>query len=165
MITTMENYLLRGQRNLHKLALDPTVQSGVRAAAFTGSGFLLSAAGLCGSFQPLAMGLTCALTGWRALLAALGAMAGYRIFWGSACMQGVVWAALGCLLALLPGKEKAAEDYPLLLPALTAVATALTALIFLFFRQGASLALFFLRVCLAPVSAWFFRRALRCREM
>jgi len=164
MITTMENYLLRGQRKLHKLALDPVIQSGARAAAYTGSGFLLSAAGLYGAFQPLAMGLVCALTGWRALLAALGAMAGYRIFWGSAGLQGVVWAAAGCLLALVLGKGKHAEAYPLLLPALAAVATAFSGLAFLFFRRDALLSLFFLRLCLAPVSTWFFRYSASRRD-
>ena len=164
MITTVEKYLIREQRKLSKLALDPAIQSGARAAAYTLSGFLLSAAGLCGSFQPLAMGLICAFTGWHALLASLGAMAGYRLFWGSTGLQGTVWAAAGCLLALLLGKRKAAEEYSLLLPALTAVITALSGLIFLFFHQGVPLSLFFLRLCLAPVSAWFFRRSVLHRD-
>ena len=164
MITTMENYLLRGQRKLSRLALNPTVQSGARAGAYALSGFFLSAAGLCGSFQPLAMGLICAFSGWRVFLTGLGAMAGYRIFWGTAGLLGSVWAAAGCLLSLLLGNRKAAEEYPLLLPALAAVVTAITSLIFLLFRQGAPLSLFFLRLFLAPVSAWFFRRAVLRRD-
>lgn len=164
MIATMENYLLRGQRKLHKLALDPRIQSGARVAAYGGSGFFLSAAGFSGTFQPLALGLICAMTGWRALVMAAGAVAGYRLFWGSAGLQGIVWAAAGCLMALLLGKGKTAEEYPLLLPALAGVVTAVTGLIFLFFRQRVPFPLFFLRVCVAPVSALFFRQAVTSRD-
>ncbi len=159
MITTMETCILRLQRKVHRLALDPRMQSGAKAAAYGGSGFFLSAAALSGSFQPLALGLICAMTGWRAVLTAAGAMAGYRVFWGGPGLLGVVWSGLGCLLALVPGKGKWQEDYPLLLPAASGAVTALTGLAFLFFRQGAGFPLFFLRVCLAPVSALFFHHA------
>ena len=164
MLTTMENYLLRAQRWLRRWALDPRVQSGARVAAYGGSGFFLSAAGLNAGAQPLAMGLILAVTGWRALVMALGAMVGYRVFWGREGIQGMVWAAAGGLLALLLGKQKLTEERPLLLPAAAGAVTAVTGLGFLFFRQGASFPLFFLRVCLAPVSAWFFRRSMVHRE-
>ncbi len=164
MITTMETCVLRLQRNVHKIALDPRVQSGAKAAAYGSSGFFLSAAALSGSFQPLALGLICAVTGWRAILVAAGAVTGYRVFWGSAGIPGMVWSAVGCLLALFLGKGKASEQYPLLLPALSGVVTAATGLSFLFFRQGAAFPLFFLRVCLAPLSALFFRQAFTSRS-
>lgn len=164
MITTMETCLIRAQRKLYKWALDPGVQSAARAAAWGGSGFFLSAAALRGAFQPLAMGLICAATGWRALLAGIGAMMGYRLFWGGAGVQGTVWAMAGCLLALLLGKGKTVEEYPLLLPALAGVVTAMTGLVFLFFRPGTDFSLFFLRVCVAPVSALVFRRIFSVRD-
>ena len=164
MLTTMETYLRRSHRIVRKWALDPRIQSGARVAAYGGSGFFLSAASLGGGFQPLALGLISSMTGWRAAVAALGAAAGYRLFWDSAGIQGVIWSAAGCLLALLLGKRQSAEYYPLLLPALTAVVTAVSGLVFLFFRQAAPLSLFFLRVCLSPVSAWFFRRAGTARD-
>lgn len=164
MLTTMETYLRKTQRVLRKWALDPGLQAGARVAAYGGSGFFLSAAGLSGSFQPLALGLITAVTGWRALVMAVGAGIGYRLFWGSDGLLGAAWAAAGCLLALLLGKGQRVEDYPLLLPALTAVVTAVSGLIVLFFRRGADLSLFFLRLCLAPVSALFFRRALDRRD-
>ena len=125
MLTTMESYLRKSRRMLHKWALDPKVQSGARVAAYSGTGFFLSAAGLSGNYQPLAMGLICAVTGWRALLVTLGAAAGYRLFWGSLGLQGVVWSAAGCLLALLLGRGKIAQLDPLLMPALAAVVTAI----------------------------------------
>lgn len=164
MITTMETWVLRLRRKVHKIALDPRVQSGAKAVSYGGSGFFLSAAALSGSFQPLAMAFVCAVTGWRAVLAAAGAMAGYRIFWGSQGLQGMIWSGAGCLLALFLGKGKLSEEYPLLIPALTGVVTAVTGLIFLFFRQGAVFPLFLLRVCLAPVTTWFFRRAFTARD-
>lgn len=164
MLTTMETCLRKSQRVVRKWALDPRVQSGARVAAYGGSGFFLSAAGLSGGFQPLAMGLITAVTGWRALVMAVGAGVGYRLFWGSDGLLGIVWAAAGCLLALLLGKGQRVEDFPLLMPALTAVVTAVTGLVFLFFRRGAPLSLFFLRLCLAPVSALFFRHAVICRD-
>ncbi len=164
MLTTMETWLRRLERMVHKLALDQRIQSGARVAAWGGSGFFLSAVSLSGGFQPLALGLITAVSGWRALVAAMGAALGYQIFGGSAGIQGTVWAAAGCLLAVLPGKEERMEAFPLLIPALTAVMTAVTGLLFLFFRRGSPLQLFFLRVLLAPVAAWFFRRTITHRD-
>lgn len=164
MLAAMETCLLRGQRKIRKWVLDPRVQETARVAAYGGGGFLLSAAPLSGAMQPLAMGLILAMTGWRAVVMALGAVAGYRLFWGSAGLQGMVWAVEGCLLALLLGKRKAAEDFPLLLTALSGAVTAVTGLCFLFFQPGTAFPLFLLRVAAAPVSAWFFRRSLLRRE-
>ena len=164
MLTTMETCLRKFKRDVRKAVLDPRIQSGARVAAYGGSGFFLSALNLSGSFQPLALGLITAVTGWRALVIALGAMAGYRVFWGSEGLLGMVWAAAGCVLALVLGKGEPAERFPLLLPALAAVVTAVTGLAFLFFQRGAPLHLFFLRLCIAPVATWFFRRAVTCRD-
>lgn len=160
----METWIRRSERMVHKLALDPRIQSGARVAAWGGSGFFLSAASLNGGFLPLALGLVTAVTGWRTVVTALGAALGYQLFWGNAGLQGVVWTAAGCMLAMLLGKGTQTEQFPLLLPALTAVVTAVTGLAFLFFRRSSPLHLFFLRIFLAPVAAWFFRRVLVCRD-
>ena len=95
MMVSMETYLRRGRRSLQRLMLDPRVRSGGMILAYLAGGFLLSAAGLLEYPQPLAMGLICAASGWRAALLCLGAMAGYPTVWGAAGKQGIVWAASG----------------------------------------------------------------------
>ena len=164
MLTTMETCLRNCQRTARKWALDPRVQSGAKAAAWGGSGFFLSAAALSGGFQPLALGWITALSAWPAVLAALGAVAGYRLFWGQEGLLGMIWAGAGCLLALLSDRGNWKERYPLLVPALTAVVTAVSGLAFLFFRPGTPFRLFFLRILLAPVAALFFRQAADRRD-
>ena len=80
MLVSMEVYLRRGQRSLQRMLLEPWIQSGIRVFSWWVSGFFLSAASLLGSPQPLAAGLACALSGWRAATVALGAMMGYPVF-------------------------------------------------------------------------------------
>ena len=77
----METYLRRGQRSLERLALSPKVRAAAAVLGCCGSGLLLSAVGLGNLPQPVAMGLLCGASGWRALLMTLGAVAGYPTFW------------------------------------------------------------------------------------
>ncbi len=163
MMATVESYLLKLNRQIRRWALDSRVQWLAKVGMWSGSGFFLSAAGLQGGCQPLAMGLILSVTGWQALVMALGAAAGYHAFWGSAGLQGVVWAGLGCVLALLSPKLFP-EHRSLLLPGTAGVITAVTGLVFLFFRQETAFPLYILRVLLAPVSAFFFRRAVLRRD-
>ena len=161
MLATVENWLLKQKRQVHRCVLDSRVQAAAKLAAYGGSGFFLSAASLQGGCQPLAMGLICAMTGWRALVMALGAAAGYRLFWGSDGLEGMVWAGMGCLLTWFLGREDLSRQ---LLPAAAGMVTAATGLVFLFFRQGTGFSLYILRVFLAPVAALLFRRALFQRD-
>lgn len=155
MLTTMENYLRRTERKL-RMALQYTpLRRGLRVLMYGGSGFLLSAAALGGSPQPLAMGLVCAMTGWRALVSALGAALGYRLFWGSAGNVGMVWSMAACVLALALGKTAWAEERTLLLPCCASAAVGITGVGFLFFRQEAEFPVFLTQVLLAPLTAWF----------
>ena len=155
--------MLKLKRQVRRWTLDDRMQWAAKAGLWGGSGFFLSAASLQGGCQPLAMGLVCALTGWRAILAALGAAAGYRIFWAETGWQGVVWAGLGCLLAFL-GKFAFFGQNPLLVPGIAGVATAVTGLLFLLFRQEGIFSLYLLRVLLAPAAALFFRQFLLRRD-
>lgn len=161
----VDTYLRRGRRSLQRLALDPKVRSTSMVLFFGGSGFLLSAAGLGESPQPLAMGMIAAATGWRALVMSLGAMAGYPTFWGSAGNPGIVWAAAAGLLALLLGKREEAKEQPLMIPAIAAMLTSVTALVFRFLlRVDTPLPMDLLAVGITFLSAVLFTQAARCRD-
>lgn len=145
--------------------LDPRVRTAGAVAAYGGSGFLLSAASLGNSPQPLAMGLICAATGWRALLLGLGAMAGYPTFWGSGGNPGIVWSAAGALLALLVGKREESRDQPLMIPAIAAFLTAATGLTFyIMLKDRTPPLIWLLRTALTFASAVLFTQAARCRD-
>lgn len=161
----VETYLRRGRRSLQRLALDPKTRSIGMVAVFGGSGFLLSAAGLGDSPQPLAMGMICAATGWRALVMSLGAMMGYPAFWGSAGNMGIVWSAAGGLLALLLGKREESREQPLMIPAIAAFLTAVTGLTFRFFlREPLQPVMLCLQIALAFLTGVLFTQAARCRD-
>lgn len=161
----VDTYLRRGRRSLQRLALDPKVRSCSMVLFFGGCGFLLSAAGLGGSPQPLAMGMITAATGWRALVMSLGAMAGYPTFWGSAGNPGIVWSAAGGLLALLLGKREEAKEQPLMIPAIAAMLTAVTAVVFRFLLGvDTPLPGDLLAVGITFLSAVLFTQAARCRD-
>ena len=85
----VEAYLRRGRRRMEQLLLEPGIRGLLLALFYGGSGFLLTAASLGNSPQPIAMGMICGFTGWRAVLITLGALAGYPTFWGSGGLQGI----------------------------------------------------------------------------
>ena len=163
MMVSVETYLRRGRRSLQRLLLDPRAGGLVRGAACWGGGCVLSAASLLGAPQPLAMGLICAARGTQALLMTLGAVMGYPFFWSQAGAQGIVWSAVGCVLAwMLGGRE---EGRPLMIPALAAMLTAVTGLTFqVFLRVRDPVELFALRLVLAGLSAALFAQAYACRD-
>ena len=165
MMVSMETYLRRGQRQLKRWAMDPGVQTVGRLVAYCGSGFLFSAASLGNAAQPLSMGLICAVTGWRALVIALGSMLGYRVFWGDAGVQGMIWAAAGCLLTLLLGKQKEAKEQPLLIPAVAALLVAVIGLSFqVLWEDDTPLLTYGLRIGLAAGAALLFSQVVSQRE-
>ncbi len=161
----LETYLRRSRRSLQRMVLDPKLRSIGAVAAYGSAGFFLSAASLGSAPQPLALGLIIAVTGWRALLLALGAMVGYPSFWGTAGMPGVVWSAAGGLLALMLGKRQEPKEQPLMLPALGAVMTAVTGLSFqVLLEDNTGIVLYFLRIGLAFLSGVLFSQAFRGRD-
>ena len=161
MMVSVETYLRRGQRTLRHWAAIPGVRLGMRALGYSGGGFLLSAASLGSAPQPLAMGLCCAVTGWRALAVALGSVLGYRFFWGDAGLQGMVWAGMGGILSLILGKTRLVQDTPLLLPSLAAFFVSAIGLVFqILWMDDSSFGIYALRIALAAVSPGLFRRRL-----
>ena len=165
MMASVETYLRRGQRQLRQWVMDPRVSTGLRILGYGGSGFLLSAASLNQAAQPIAMGLICAVTGWRAVVMTLGSLLGFRVFWGAAGVQGMVWAAAGGLLALLLGKRWEARECPLLIPALAGVLVSVIGLSFrLWGGDDTAVPVFFLRIGLAAGAALLFQQVLQRRD-
>lgn len=165
MMASVETYLRRGRRTLQKVLLEPRLHAGARLLLGGGGGFLLSAASLGSFAQPLAMGCICATEGWQAVMMALGAMLGYRVFWGNGGNQGVVWSAAGCILALLLSRQKQTENRPVLLAAAAGVLVAVTGLAFrLVLKDLVPVPNYFLRILLAMAAAGLFARAQQRRD-
>ena len=153
-IMMADTYLRRGKRRLRCILEKPGVSRWIWAAAYALGGFFLSAASIRHSFQPIAMGLTAALSGWQAVAMTLGSMLGYRVFWGEAGIQGTVWAAAGGMLALLLGKKKKVQEEGLLLPAICAALTAGLGLFYqAVYRENMDLPAYFLRIFVAAAAA------------
>lgn len=162
MMTELETYLRRGQGILRRLAAEPIARKGAQLALYAAGGLVFSGASLAHRAQPLAMGLICNLSGWRSGVMCLGAMAGYRIYWGQAGLQGMVWAALGFLTTLLPVWHRLREETPGLADGISATLVAVTGLLFqLLWQDDAPVAIYLLRVALAAGSTELFARILR----
>ena len=161
----METYLRRGQRSLERLALSPKVRAAAAVLGCCGSGLLLSAVGLGNLPQPVAMGLLCGASGWRALLMTLGAVAGYPTFWGMAGNPGIVWAAAGGLLAMLVNRRPESREQPLMLPVIAGFLTVVTDLGFrLILKENTPFFQLPLRGLVACFSGILFTQAARCRD-
>lgn len=161
----VETYLRRGRRGLERMLLDPKLRKWVEAVLFGLGGFLLSAGGLGGAPQPIAMGVICAMTGWKAMVMALGAMLGYPVFWGQQGLPGILWAAAAGLLASLLGKRKESRNQPFLIPAIAAFLTAVTELtFFLFLKDETPIVIRLLRIPIAGLTGMLFLQASCCRD-
>ena len=158
MMTTIESYMRMGQNKLRKWAIGTEIhRSGKLAGCFLG-GFLYSGTGLAGVALPVAMGWVTALSGLGAVLAALGAAAGYWIFWGGAGIQGILWTALGLCAALGLGKRRILEESPLLMPALAGLIVSASGLAFqIFWEDRTPVPQYLLRVVAGAFSAKLFR--------
>ena len=130
MITAIQSYVQQSRHFLRRCAVDPRLHRTVRIGAFLLAGFLLSAASLGNYAQPLALGFVTACSGWPAVLSAIGASAGYLLFWGKAGIQGTVWMAGGLLTILLLGRQRTAKVTYSLLPAAAALVVAASGLLF-----------------------------------
>lgn len=161
----VETYLRRGRRTLQRLLLEPGIRAVLMTLLYGGSGFLLSAVSLGNVPQPVAMGMICAATGWRAAVMTLGAIVGYPVFWGRAGEQGILWAASGGLLALLVGRREESRDQPLMLPAIAAFLTAVTGLCFqVFLHDRTGVPMYALRIAVTGLTGMLFTQAARCRD-
>ena len=95
MLQTLQNSLHSLRLRLLRLIRDPRAQGPIKLVI----GFLLSAASLANTPQPLTLGLVLALP--PCLWTAAGGMLGYLVFWGATGRLGLVWLALGLPLRWL----------------------------------------------------------------
>lgn len=165
MMISLQGYAKKSRYRLRQLLADPNVQPVVRAAAYLLSGFCLSAASLNQLPLPLAMALTCACTGWASVFSAIGGIAGYLFFWGSAGYQCIWWVSAGLFLALLLGEHRILLQTPLLLPALSGLIVSATGVIFQsWFFDTTSVGNYLIRVSLGFATPWLLRCVLSRRN-
>ena len=165
MMVTIGVYVRRGQRWLRRWAADPRVHTLLQGGGFLLAGFCASAASLGNYFQPLALGLLCAQSGWPAVLTAIGALSGYFVFWGNAGAQGAVWISAGLLAALLLNGRKIQRETPLLMPAVAGFTVACTGLAFQYIGlQSPPVQLYLLRIAAGALSAYLFCAATERRD-
>ena len=165
MMVALGIYVRRWQRTLRRWMLSPRFHALAQTAAYILAGFLLSAASLGNTAQPLALGLLCAVSGWPAVLICAGGMAGYLAFWSSAGIQGVLWLCLGLTVVVMLGGRSFLRTMPALMPALAGVITAVSGVVFqLLFQETAPILIYFLRIGLAALSTLLFTAILEKRD-
>lgn len=158
-MVSVETYLRRRQRQFVQWAQMPGVKDLLQLLGAGISGFILSAASLGASPQPFAMGLCCALSGWRCLAAGLGSALGYRLFWGAAGIQGMLWAAVGTMIALPLRRHRLSQDMPLLIPSMASFFVSALGLIFqVLWLDESPFGIYALRVGVAAGSTLLFQR-------
>ena len=157
MMVTIETYARRWRSAAKKLVADQRIRMVAKTAVHFGCGFALSAASLMQRCQPFAVGLLCAVTGLRAVLLALGAGAGYLLFWVEAGHQGLLWLALALPVALILGKRQIIHETPLLMSSIAALIVSASGLFFqIFFHDTTPVMAYLLRIFTGAVSARLF---------
>lgn len=155
---TISSYIRRGQHSLKTLALDPRVHNGSKAVTQVLSGLVLSAAGLGGAPQSIALGLICASAGMQALLVSIGSAVGYWLFWGNAGLQGQMWTVLGLFCAATLGDRRISREVPMLLPSLAGLIVSASGVLFqIWLGDDTSIPIYLLRVALGASTAWLFQ--------
>ena len=164
-MNALQSYVRQGRHTLRRWAVDPKIHGWLRAGIHFLAGFFLSAASLANSFLPLSLALTCACSGWSAVLVAAGGALGYICFWGQAGQQAIVWLAAGLVITLLLSDRKISRNAPLLLPATAGLVVAVCGLLFqTLLRDDTSVVIYLLRVVLALVCSRLFSLVLQRRN-
>ena len=99
---TVAGYLRRKKRDLDLLAASPWAERLCKGIVLGGGAMLLAAIPGRGQSLPFGAALAAASPGPWSLLAALGAAAGYRLFWQSQWLPGLCWTLLALALNSLP---------------------------------------------------------------
>lgn len=153
-------YMRRGRHMLRQWVADPRLQNRARQIAHVLAGFCLSAASLDNGWLPLAMGLVWACRGWEAVLAALGGVAGYALFWQQLSGQGILLTALSLTGALLLADRQICREVPMLIPAVGMLMVSATGLGFQILAGDTTpIPLYLLRVALGGAIPGLFIQA------
>lgn len=159
MMVSAQTYLRRQHRQFRQWTQLPTVRPALEILRCSAGGLLLSAAGLGGSPQPLAMGLCCAVTGWQSAAVCLGSILGYSLFWDGPGVQGILWSVVGFSMALFIRKHPLCKEMPLLIPAMAAFFVSALGLTFQVLGMDLSAFwIYVLRVAVAWGSVMLFQR-------
>ena len=147
----LETYIRRWQRWGRQTLAEKQAGQILRMSAMLLLGFCLSAASLDNYAQPVSMAVLCAgLPGWLPMIYALGAAAGYWLFWGNAGAQCVFWVAAALPVCILPDQENFHRTMPLLRPMLAAAIVAGCGVAFQIWRgEEVPLLQFLLRISIA----------------
>lgn len=151
MMISIGSYVRRGQRLVRRWISDSRLRAGAEGAGYILCGLILSAASLANVPLPLPLSVLCAgVGGWPSLLLSLGSVIGYRLFWGAAGAQGLVWTGAGLVICLALGGRRLSKTMPWLMPMLAGLSVALTGLMFQFWQPSEpQLGIYFLRIGLA----------------
>ena len=162
MITSIGTYVRRSQRFIRRWTSDTGIRSAIKGTGYLLSGFILSAASLAHHTLPLPLALLCAgLSGWPAVLLALGSGCGYYLLWGAAGTQGIIWTGAGLVLCFALSGQKIHKAMPMLMPALAGVSVAATGLMFqLLGAESPNIPIFLLRIAGAIGAVKVFSAAL-----
>lgn len=159
---SIPSFVQKGQHTLRQWVAERQLQRLLVPGIHTLAGFFLSAASAAARPLPLAMGLVCGSGGWRAVAGALGSIAGYSLFWQRGG-EVFLWVAAALVISLLD-RWQVWQRAPLLIPALAAMVTAVSGV--LFHTAGADLlafGIYLLRIVLAAGSTWLFRQVIQRR--
>lgn len=150
MMMTLQSYVRQSRHTLRKWAMDPRFHIAARMGVCLLAGLVLSAASLAHHPMPLAMALICSLSGWSSILAAAGSILGFRLFWGAANHQFILWSMTAACIASGLSHRRLSRDAPALIPALAGLTVAALGVAFQsLYGDRTPVPLFLLRVVLA----------------
>ena len=159
MIVSVETVLLRLKRRMGHWVSHPWV----RVAAWSVGAFLaslvLAAGAIQEKLQPIALGLVAAAPELYWVPAAVGSALGYRLFWGPAGWQGVVWSVGALALRLGVDTWYHGEGRAGHLAAGTACLVSAVGFVFqLWLRDNTTLGMYILRILIGAGSVGLFTR-------
>lgn len=155
-MTFLESYVRRGQHLVRRLLSGTKGKLLLTVLSWLLAGFCLSAASLGNRMQPLCLSVLCAgVPGWMPLLFVLGSVLGYRIFWGQACLQALIWLAGGLPVCAVFTQTRLGRTMPLLQPALAGLIVAAGGVIFQLWQGDTTpILMYLLRIALAFGGTW-----------